>query len=164
MIEAVTGGEPLVLLQPTERGPLDEVRDLVIRVAGAEVNVAIGLSRLDIGTGFLGAVGDDPLGRRVRKTLAGEQVDCSGLHRLSAPTGVFFKEWYGLGLDPNVYYYRHDSAGSRWAYDPAAWPLPDSARWLHTSGITPMVGHSPRDSAVTLARTLAARGAYHRRI
>lgn len=97
MIEAVTGGEPLVLLQPTERGPLDEVPDLVIRVAGAEVNVAIGLSRLDIGTGFLGAVGDDPLGRRVRKTLAGEQVDCSGLHRLSAPTGVFFKEWYGLG-------------------------------------------------------------------
>ena len=67
-----------------------------------------------------------------------------------------------MGLDPNVYYYRHDSAGSRWAYDPAAWPLPDSARWLHTSGITPMVGHSPRDSAVTLARTLAARGAYHR--
>ncbi len=159
MIRAVTCGEALVLMQPRERGPLDAVRDYTLRVAGAELNVAIGLARLGIPTAFLGATGDDPFGRLIGKTLAGEGVDVSGLLRLDAPTGLFFKEWYGIGDDPSVYYYRHGSAGSRWTYQPTPESHLDQVEWVHTSGITLMVGHESRESALRVVKNLARQNA-----
>jgi len=157
MPEAVTCGEALVLMQPRERGPLDAVREFTLKVAGAELNVAVGLARLGVQTAFYGAVGDDPFGRLIAKTLAGESVATHGLSRLPQPTGLFFKEWYGLGWDPTVYYYRRDSAGAHWRYrGEADWA---GVRWAHTSGITFMIGEEARRSAQHLLEEGAAAGA-----
>lgn len=46
---------------------------------GAPANVAVGLSRLGLESGFIGKVGDDPFGDGLRKTLEENRVDTSGL-------------------------------------------------------------------------------------
>lgn len=42
---------------------------------GAPANVAVGVARLDGSVGFFGRVGNDPLGRFLKETLANESVD-----------------------------------------------------------------------------------------
>ena len=71
-------GELLIDLVPEPSGsPLDQARTLRIAPGGAPANVAVALSRLGAGAGFIGKVGDDPLGRLLQKTLAENQVDLS---------------------------------------------------------------------------------------
>ncbi|MCL8206646.1 MAG: sugar kinase [Actinomycetia bacterium] len=158
MTRVLSVGEALVLLQPAERGRIETVRRFEARVAGAESNVAIGLARLGIPVAFAGAVGGDPFGTFIRHTLAGEGVDISRIEVRPEPTGIFFKEWFGLGEDPNVYYYRHQSAGSAWS--PAVPPeaLLEGIGWLHTSGITLMVGERTRHTTEALIQAARARG------
>ena len=43
--------------------PLDEANHYTRAVAGAEVNVAVGLSRLGLRVGWISRLGNDPLGR-----------------------------------------------------------------------------------------------------
>ena len=71
-------GELLIDLVPEPSGsPLDRARTLRIAPGGAPANVAVALSRLSARAGFIGKVGDDPLGRLLKKTLAENQVDLS---------------------------------------------------------------------------------------
>jgi 2-dehydro-3-deoxygluconokinase len=151
-VQVLAVGEALVLLQPPERGRIGTVRRFEARVAGAESNVAIGLARLGIPVAFAGAVGRDPFGDLIRHTLAGEGVDISRVETRPEPTGIFFKEWFGLGEDPNVYYYRHQSAGSAWSPDVSPRVLLQGIGWVHTSGITLMVGERTRRTTEALLR------------
>lgn len=148
----MTAGEPLVVMEPETRGHLSEVGRFVMRVAGAELNVAIGAARLGIKTAFMGAVGQDPMGMRIREVLQAARVNTDGLQERSEPTGLFFKEWYGLQPEPQVYYYRRESAGSHWACPEPGLP---GAQWLHTSGITWMIGPEARLSIEALWRSAA---------
>ncbi|MFC0323456.1 aminoimidazole riboside kinase [Gallibacterium melopsittaci] len=47
---------------------------------GAPANVAVAIARLTGQSAFIGRVGDDPLGRFLRQTLANEHVDTSFMH------------------------------------------------------------------------------------
>lgn len=146
----LTFGESLIALYPQTRGRLEGRMPLVPHVAGAECNVAIGLSRLGVPVGYLGAVGPDPFGRLIRATLKGEGVEVSGLRTLEHPTGVFFVEEYGITAEPRVYYYRKDSAGSHWSVLPEDLARLPDVEWVHTSGITLMLGERTRLSAEKL--------------
>lgn len=147
-------GEPLVVMEPEVRGRLTEAGRFVMRVAGAELNVAIGAARLGITAGFLGAVGKDPMGLRIREAFGAAGVNTDGLQDRPEPTGLFFKEWYGLTPEPQVYYYRGQSAGSHWVWPEPDTPVPNS-QWLHASGITWMIGPTARLSMETLWGQLA---------
>jgi 2-dehydro-3-deoxygluconokinase len=102
-------GEVMGLLDPDGDGPLEDVRRFSLRVAGAEGNVLIALSRLGYSTALVSAVGADPVGRLVRRTLAQQGVDVRHVRvDPTAPTGVFFKERFDDG-ERRVYYYRRGS-------------------------------------------------------
>jgi fructokinase len=76
--EVLCLGELLIDLVPEPSGsPLDRARTLRISPGGAPANVAVALTRLGAAAGFIGKVGDDPLGRLLKKTLAANQVDLS---------------------------------------------------------------------------------------
>ncbi len=135
----LTIGDPLVALTPTLPVPLDDADELTVHVGGAEVNTAIGASRLGLPTAWLGRVGDDPLGRRVLRALQDEGVDTSlAIVDPGAPTGLYLREWLPDGLR-RPYYYRRGSAGSRLTPDdwPTAWPAATPVPTvLHVTGIT----------------------------
>lgn len=115
-LDVLALGEPMVLLDPAERGPLDEVDDYRMRVAGAELNTLIGLSRLGHEVALITTLGRDPFGRRIRRTLETEGVGRDFVGEDRQRTGLYFKEH--LDESRRVHYYREGSAAS--ATPPAA--------------------------------------------
>ncbi len=144
--DVVTIGESMVLLQPMNDGPLAYAPLFTRSIAGAESNLAIGLSRLGLQVRWISRLGADPFGDLILSTLAGEGIDVSLVERDPAyPTSIYFKEFKGYG-DPNVYYYRKGSAVSQWT------PAHVDRRWfegaghLHVTGITPALGPATADT------------------
>lgn len=153
--DVVTIGESMVLLQPMSEGPLAYAPLFTRSIAGAESNVAIGLSRLGLNVRWISRLGADPFGDLIVSTLAGEGVDVSLAERDPAyPTSVYFKEFKGYG-DPNVYYYRKGSAVSRLTPDHVESRWFENARHLHVTGITPALG--PETANAVRAAMIEAR-------
>ena len=79
--EVLCLGELLIDLVPQPSGSrLDQAQSLRIAPGGAPANVAVALTRLGATAGFIGKVGDDPLGRLLHKTLVENRVDVSCFH------------------------------------------------------------------------------------
>jgi sugar/nucleoside kinase (ribokinase family) len=145
MSEVVTFGEVMAMFVAAAPGPLDQVDDFRVRLAGAEMNVAVGLSRLGHRVRYLGAVGHDPLGVRIRRTLGDEGVDVSGMAVDAAtPTGLQLKNRVRSG-DPTVVYFRRGSAASRLRWSPEAERSVAGARHLHVTGVFPALAPATLD-------------------
>ncbi len=80
MPTALCMGELLIdLVSPEWDVSLEEARTFAKAPGGAPANVAVGLARLGISSGFLGKVGADPFGLYLQRVLAQEGVDTTGL-------------------------------------------------------------------------------------
>ncbi|WP_245976690.1 sugar kinase [Oceanobacillus arenosus] len=140
MIDIVTIGETMVLFYPFENRPLKYTSLFSKTIAGAESNVAIGLSRLGKNTRWIGRLGKDPFGDMVISTLTSENIDLSKVIRDESDfTSVFFKDMNRFG-DPEVFYYRKGSASSKWEPKHVKKDWFEDSRILHMSGITPALG------------------------
>ena len=62
-LQLTTLGEALVVMDPVSRGPLRHVSGFEKNLGGAELNVAVGLSRLGHKAGWAGRLGDDGAAR-----------------------------------------------------------------------------------------------------
>ena len=62
-------GEPMALLLADTPGALEGVEHFTRRMSGAEVNVAIGLTRLGFPVEYLTRLGDDPFGHYIEQAL-----------------------------------------------------------------------------------------------
>lgn len=158
-MKVLCAGEPLVVLVPDRRGSLAAVGGFTPYAAGAELNTAIGLARLGVPSALACAVGDDPFGERIVRAARAEGVDTSCVARVEGyPTAVFFKQWAGLDGATSVYYYRSTSpmAQGRWELAPILQALKQGTwTWLHTTGITGMLG--PEAAAGLTSLLTAAR-------
>ena len=148
-------GETMVLLTTAEVGRLRHASSLLLGVAGAESNVAIGARRLGCPAAWVGRVGDDELGELVVSRIRAEGVDVAGVVRdPGAPTSLMLKERRTAEM-VRVRYYRRNGPGSRLEpgdLDPAQVA---AAGLLHVTGITPALSDSARatvDHAIELAR------------
>lgn len=72
-------GEALIDLIAAPGDDLLSADRFAIREGGAPMNVAVALARLGVPSGFIGVVGDDPFGHRLRDLLEREGVDSSSL-------------------------------------------------------------------------------------
>jgi 2-dehydro-3-deoxygluconokinase len=158
MATVITIGESMALMIAEQSGSLEFVTSFTRKVAGAESNVAIGLSRLGHQTGWISSIGDDPFGIYVRNTIRGEGVDTSLV--TTSPnyrTGLMLKEQSDIG-DPKIYYYRENSAASH--MNPSA--LIDSyfenAKILHITGIFPMLSAECRETTFAAMAIAKKRG------
>jgi 2-dehydro-3-deoxygluconokinase len=154
----VTVGETMALLDPVDDGELELGGLLRLRIAGAESNFAVGLTRLGVPVTWISRLGADRLGALVRTALAGEGVDLRWVREdPDAPTGLFYK-WRADG-STSVAYHRRGSAASRLA--PA--DVPDEAlagaALVHLTGITMALGDGPRALVLDVARRARAAGA-----
>jgi fructokinase len=89
-LDAVCFGEALVDLLPDRRGLLRECEEFVAHSGGAPANVAIGLARLGLRTGFVGVVGNDEFGHFLARKLAEAGVQADLRFSEAAKTGVWF--------------------------------------------------------------------------
>ncbi len=138
--------------------PLRTARRFIRSIAGAESNVAIGLSRLGCDAGWFGRVGDDPLGLGILDALRSERVDISrAVVDDSAPTGVLVRDTHAERRI-EVAYARSGSAGSRLSpadLDPG---YLTSAAVLHVTGITPALSRSALEATTEAVRMAAEAG------
>jgi 2-dehydro-3-deoxygluconokinase len=157
-MDVLTVGETLAAAAATRTGPLRMARTLELSIAGAESNVAIGLSRLGFDVTWVGRVGADELGALVVERLRAEGVGTSAVRTdPAAPTALMLKETRIAGVT-RVLYYRTASAGSRLQPSDVSDDLIAAARVVHLTGITPALSASARDTVWHVVRVAGAKG------
>ncbi|WP_431225654.1 sugar kinase [Serratia sp. L9] len=135
-LDVVTLGEAMAMFVAAETGDLAEVENFTKRIAGAELNVAIGLARLGLSVGWVSRVGNDSFGRFTLQQLQKEginarQVSVDG----HFPTGFQLKSKNTDGTDPIVEYFRKGSAASHLSTADFNRDYFACARHLHLSGV-----------------------------
>lgn len=157
-LDVVTFGEAMAMFVASQSGPLEKVATFSRALAGAEANVAVGLSRLGHRAGWVGQVGEDPFGRYARAELEANGVDTTAVTLdADAPTGFQLKS-RADGGDPEVVYFRKSSAGSRLTPSVATDDYIASARHLHVTGIPLALSPSTRAFTVRAIETAHAAG------
>ena len=158
-LDVLTVGEPMALFMALQPGELHAVADFRRVAAGAELNVATGLARLGLRTGYITRLGNDSFGRFLRGVLAHEGIDARYVAADAVhPTGFMLKTRADDGSDPQIEYFRKGSAASHLSVaDAPAGAFP--ARHLHLTGITPALSPTARELVFHLARQARAAGA-----
>jgi len=154
-MDVVTFGESMVLFSPDSSGPLRYVQNFNKALAGAESNVAIALAKLGHEAGWFSKLGNDEFGTYIQATIRGEGVDVSRvIMEPKKSTGILFKERF-MHSNPNVYYYRKDSAASTLKPEELDEEYIKKAKILHITGITPALSENCRKTvfkAIEIAR------------
>lgn len=142
-IDIVGLGETLGLITPQGVGRPRSGTLARLGFGGAETNALVGARRLGTSGAWLGAVGDDALGRLILDGLRASGIDVSRvLIRDEAPTAAMVK-YSRTTAATHVDYLRAGSAFSTLDASALDAGLVGAARVLHTSGITPGLGHGP---------------------
>lgn len=152
----LTAGEPMGLFIAQEEGLLEDVRHFMTSVAGAEFNVAVGLTRLGHEVGYMTKLGSDPFGRQIIKVMNANGIDTS-LTTLTDQyrTGFMLKSKTSRG-DPDIYYFRKGSAASTLC--PADLDRVDISKWdaVHVTGILPATSETALAATVCLMKKARA--------
>ena len=158
-LDVITIGEAMVQFAAREPGPLDEAVVFDRITAGAELNVAVGLSRLGLRVGYISRLGDDSFGRFLTHAMQRERIDCRHLGVDSIhPTGFMLKSRAVDGSDPKTEYFRRGSAASHLslADNPRAYCA--ASRHLHVTGISVAISDSARELVFQMAADARAGG------
>ncbi len=129
-------GESMMLAVPPSPGRLRHAPSVLLKIGGAESNVAIALARLGISSAWAGLLGDDEPGALVLDRIRAEGVDTCAVRRVHGrPTGLYLRE--ELAGQVRVHYYRAGSAASTMAPGSLDLDCLDGADVLHLTGVTP---------------------------
>ncbi|WP_019909162.1 sugar kinase [Paenibacillus sp. HW567] len=157
-LEAVTFGEPMAMFYANEAGPLHEVTSFSKALAGAESNVATGLSRLGHKTGYVTKLGEDSFGQFIAGALTKEQIDTGSISFTKEfPTGMLIKSKVLTG-DPKVEYFRKNSAASKLSladFDEAYFA---SAGHLHVTSISSALSKTCHEFSIHAMEFMKQRG------
>ncbi|WEK60428.1 MAG: sugar kinase [Candidatus Microbacterium colombiense] len=149
-------GESMALVTPTGSA-LASAATATIGHAGAEANVAAGLTAAGHRAVWASRLGDDPIATRITSELERRGVELWVERDTDAPTGVMFKD---PGIESSaVYYYRRGSAAAQMAAGFLSAEQLRGVRIVHTTGITPALSVSCREMVDRLyvdARTAGA--------
>lgn len=130
--------------------PMEETMTFTKYVGGSPANIAIGMSRLDMKTAFIGKVADDQMGRFIVQYLRDNGIDTSGVttDRTGAVTGLAFTE-IKSPEDCSILMYRDNVADLKLAPGEVNEALIAASKVLLVSGTA--LAKSPSREAVLLA-------------
>ncbi len=152
-LDVVTCGEAMALFAAQQAGSLDSVAGFHRALAGAELNVAIGLARLGLKVGYVSRVGNDSFGRHLKGVLDAEGIDHRHLSvDAQHPTGFMLKSRSEDGSDPAIEYFRKGSAASRLGGADYPRDYFSASRHLHLTGIYVAVSTSTREFVLRAAQ------------
>ncbi len=141
-------GEPIGLFIARETGPLDKVKTWETSTAGAELNVAVGLRRLEQGVGYYTKLGKDPLAKVLVSRMEEDGIDTSLItYHDTEFTAFQLKQKVEEG-DPECFNFRNHSAARTLSKDDlkdADWNDYD---WLHCTGIFSGLTETTREAMV----------------
>ncbi len=161
MSDLVTFGEAMIRLSPPAQRRLEQTTTLEATVGGAELNVAAGVARLGLQTGWVSRLPDNPLGRLARDRAREFGVDVS--HVDLAPDsrmGLYFVEYGASPRASSVLYDRAGSAFAELAEGSFDWPaILTGARAFHTTGITTAISPAAAGEVERALRAARAVGA-----
>ena len=133
-------GEAIIDFHAHEQCSLKDATTFQKALGGAPANLAIGLTRLGVKTGFIGAVGEDPFGRFILQQLEHEGIDTRGtLVKEGRRTRLAFVANDKNG-DPDFSFWEESPADSFLARSDIPWELIADAKILHLSSF---LLHSP---------------------
>lgn len=137
MAAAVCFGELLIdMVCDVPDASLQEAPRFLKAPGGAPANVAVGLARLGVDTGFVGQVGADPFGEWLAGILAAERVDISHLHRsATARTTIAFVATRRDGRK-DICFYRNPGADAQLQPGDIKKSLLNGARVLHCGSVS----------------------------
>ncbi|MGJ7046217.1 sugar kinase [Thermoanaerobacterium thermosulfurigenes] len=145
MAKVLLAGEPMALFIADEEGTLDNVSKFTKALAGAEANVAIGLSRLGHNVKYITKLGNDPFGKYIYKKLSEEKIDVSSIKFTDEyPTGFMLKSKTSEG-DPDIFYFRKGSAASHITPDDIDCDV-SRLKHIHITGITAALSKDTLDT------------------
>jgi 2-dehydro-3-deoxygluconokinase len=145
-MDVVAIGETMIQFSPQSEGLMRHADSFTAKIAGAETNTLIGMSRLGHETGWTSKLGDDEFGRRILMAVRGEGVDTSQVHMdPEYRTGTFFKEIIREG-EVRIQYYRDYSAASTISTADIQESYIKKAKYLFITGITPALSTSAKEA------------------
>jgi fructokinase len=132
---------------------LSQCPPLVGAPGGAPANVAVGLARLGVSSGFIGKIGDDPFGEFLHNTLAENSVDATHLvKQTGARTTLAFVATRSDGKK-ELFFYRNPGADILLHPDDIDEAYIGSAQMLHFGSVS--LSHSPSREATLRAVEIA---------
>lgn len=139
-------GEPMALFMAQNIGPLESVQDYSMTSCGAELNVAIGMKRLNHEVGYYTKLGTDPFGKLILNTMKQNGISTELItYSEKETTGFMLKSLVKKG-DPEIFYYRKDSAASTMGKEDIEKLDLKNYHTIHMTGITPALSKSTREA------------------
>lgn len=159
MYDVVTFGEAMIRLSPPHFQRLEQTRSLDLNVGGAELNVAVGVTRFGMKSAWVSKLPKNPLGYLIRDRAQEFGVDCSHLiWSDEGRAGLYFVEFGASPRASSVLYDRGGSAISMVRPGEIPWEeIFTDCKHFHVSGITPALSESA--SRVTMESLKAAKRA-----
>ncbi len=159
MYDLITFGEAMIRMSPPDFKRLEQTTTLDLNIGGAELNVAVGVSRLGLKSAWVSRLPDNPLGRMIANKARELGVDVSPvIWDEDGRAGLYFLEFGAAPRSTSVVYDRADSSFCNVQPGEIDWEeILDSSKCLHLTGITPAVSKSA--AAVTLEALRAAKAA-----
>ncbi|WP_332899665.1 bifunctional 2-dehydro-3-deoxygluconokinase/2-dehydro-3-deoxygalactonokinase [Haladaptatus sp. CMSO5] len=158
MSDLVTFGETMLRLSSAPGDRLETTHSLDLRVGGAESNVAVTAQRLGLEATWLSALPDSPLGRRVVTALRQHGVSVDVVWDKNRRQGLYFTEPGGSPRGTDVIYDREDAAVTRVTANDLDLNRIRDATVFYTSGITPALSETLRETTQELLETAHAAG------
>jgi 2-dehydro-3-deoxygluconokinase len=160
MSEVILIGEPMAMFVADYVGNLEDVEKFTRSLAGAEVNVCIGLKRLGYDVSYVTKLGVDPFGKYIKNFLVKEDIDTSYITFDSRfPTAFQVKSKTEVG-DPEVVYFRRGTAASHIGKEDIEKIDLEGVRHIHVTGIPPALSESCKEATYELIRKAKEKGLY----
>ncbi|MGM0260356.1 sugar kinase [Enterococcus sp. AZ102] len=156
MTEFLTIGEPIALFGSKEVDlSLKDATQFQKFLAGAEVNVAVGVSRLGHSSTYISQVGKDPFGDFIIDALKKNKIETALVGQTPDYWTAFqLKDRVSTG-DPSIFYFRKGSAAAH--FDPNILRNIDfsTLKFAHLSGIFPAISQQACQAFTQLIELLA---------
>ncbi|USZ71562.1 bifunctional 2-dehydro-3-deoxygluconokinase/2-dehydro-3-deoxygalactonokinase [Natronosalvus halobius] len=152
MSDLVTFGETMLRLSPPGHERLETASEFEVRAAGAESNVAVAAERLGAVSTWTSKLPDSPLGRRVVGELQQYGIDTDVVWSDEGRQGTYYLEHGGKPRGTNVVYDRSEAAVTTAKPQEFDIDLIRDARVFFTSGITPALSPTLRETTAQLLK------------
>ena len=160
MFDIVTFGEAMVRMSPPDFKRLEQTTTLDMHIGGAELNVAVGASRLGLKCAWVSKLPDNPLGRMIANKARELGVDISQvIWQNEGRAGLYFLEFGASPRSSSVLYDRANSSFSSIKPGQLDWQnILKDTKCLHLTGITPAVSESAAEATMEAIKAAKACG------